>query len=413
MGFAAHNDTRPTHTDQHTAHSHTQRSLPAAPAGGSPTQRPRRPRSPHTSVTRRAGSAGSATEDLAAATTTHHDSADFDDSLLACIECPSSVLGATPLPEWPPLPPPRTALAPPPADATWASSDDVATLLANLRACENESWARAEHDYIETRHGADAAPGGGHLDPSMRSLTVSWMVEVAAEYGLHTETLAVAVSLLDRFLSAARRVHRSALQLAALAALLVATKHEEAAFPPAAELATLAGGGCAGGDVVRMEAAMLQAVGFRVAAPTPAAALALLARHAAAPPAIVARATYLLELALLAYEALVHAPSALAAAAIVLAARADDAMSSSPSAASAAAATASIVCDGALELEVAAHCLVALHAAAADRAATLVDRSSSDGAPPADTDAVDALDAVVAKFSAREWACVALEPALA
>ena len=360
-------------------------------------------------MTRRAGSAGAATEDLAAVTAVCLDGAAFDDSLLACIECPSSVLGATPLPEWPPLPPPRTALAPPPMDATWTSSDDIATLLANLRACEGEPWARAEPGYIESRHGADAAPGGGHLDPSMRSLTVSWMVEVAAEYGLHTETLAVAVSLLDRFLSAAHRVHRSAIQLAALAALLVATKHEEAAFPPAAELATMAGGGCSGGDVVRMEAAMLQAVGFRVAAPTPAAALALLARHAAAPPPIVARATYLLELALLAYEALVHAPSALAAAAIVLAARADG-TTSSPSS-SAAAAAASIVCDDALELEAAAHCLVALHAAAADRAAALADRYG--GAPPADADAVDALDAVVAKFSAREWACVALEPALA
>ena len=35
----------------------------------------------------------------------------------------------------------------------------------------------------------------------MRMIVTSWLSEVASEYGLHEETLFLAVSLLDRFLS--------------------------------------------------------------------------------------------------------------------------------------------------------------------------------------------------------------------
>jgi cyclin A len=39
------------------------------------------------------------------------------------------------------------------------------------------------------------------LDNGSRMIVVSWMVEVAEEFGLQQETLHAAVSLLDRFLS--------------------------------------------------------------------------------------------------------------------------------------------------------------------------------------------------------------------
>lgn len=39
------------------------------------------------------------------------------------------------------------------------------------------------------------------LDDGSRMIVVSWMVEVAEEFGLQQETLHAAVTLLDRFLS--------------------------------------------------------------------------------------------------------------------------------------------------------------------------------------------------------------------
>lgn len=275
--------------------------------------------------------------------------------------------------------------------------------LSNLRASEAD--LRPSPTYLADRHGPAAAPGGDHIDAAMRALTVSWLVEVGAEYGFHTETLHVAVALLDRFLSASRRLHRGSLQLAALAAALVAAKHEEPSFPPPSELAALAGHAFTPADVVRMEGVMMQAVAFRVAAPTSATALTLLARAAGAPARAVARAAYLLELALLDYDALAHAPSSLAAAALVLAARVEEEASGGGVLSAAAAAAAAATDDVSEVTDVARH-LVALHAAAAARV-------GGGGGGAAGAVGVDPVDAVVAKYAAPGLGAVALEPALA
>lgn len=43
-----------------------------------------------------------------------------------------------------------------------------------------------------------------YLDATMRRTATSWLVEVAAEFGLHQETLFLGTALLDRFLSTAK-----------------------------------------------------------------------------------------------------------------------------------------------------------------------------------------------------------------
>ena len=51
---------------------------------------------------------------------------------------------------------------------------------------------------------------GRHLNPAlyidapMRTIAVSWLVEVACEYGLHQETLFLSTMLLDSFLAVAK-----------------------------------------------------------------------------------------------------------------------------------------------------------------------------------------------------------------
>lgn len=56
----------------------------------------------------------------------------------------------------------------------------------------------------------------------MRVILVDWLVEVVQEYRLSSETLHLAVSYLDSFLSCTAYVKRGKLQLVGTAALLIA-----------------------------------------------------------------------------------------------------------------------------------------------------------------------------------------------
>lgn len=59
------------------------------------------------------------------------------------------------------------------------------------------------------------------INYSMRAILVDWLVEVAEEYRLQNETLCLAVSYVDRFLSF-MSVVRVKLQLVGTAAMFVA-----------------------------------------------------------------------------------------------------------------------------------------------------------------------------------------------
>jgi cyclin A len=54
-----------------------------------------------------------------------------------------------------------------------------------------------------------AQHGDDFIDASMRAIVLSWLIEVASEFGLHQETLFLAGALLDRFLSASKVQHCS------------------------------------------------------------------------------------------------------------------------------------------------------------------------------------------------------------
>jgi len=71
------------------------------------------------------------------------------------------------------------------------------------------------------------------INHSMRSILVDWLVEVSQEYRLESQTLYMAVSYIDRFLSE-MEVQRGKLQLVGVTALLLASKYEEL-YPPAVD----------------------------------------------------------------------------------------------------------------------------------------------------------------------------------
>jgi hypothetical protein len=87
--------------------------------------------------------------------------------------------------------------------------------------CKNETTYSV--DNFQVRH--RPKPGYMNKQPditySMRSVLVDWLVEVAEEYRLQTETLYLAVSYIDRFLSF-MSVVRAKLQLVGTAAMFIA-----------------------------------------------------------------------------------------------------------------------------------------------------------------------------------------------
>jgi cyclin A len=60
-----------------------------------------------------------------------------------------------------------------------------------------------------------------YISPKMRAVLVDWLVEVAEEFKLHAETLHLAISYVDRFLTT-NVVTRDKLQLLGVTAMLVA-----------------------------------------------------------------------------------------------------------------------------------------------------------------------------------------------
>lgn len=74
------------------------------------------------------------------------------------------------------------------------------------------------------------------INPNMRAILVDWLVEVAEEFQLHLDTLHLAVSYTDRYLSKVS-VPRNKLQLLGTTSLYIAAKYEEIHPPEIGEFA--------------------------------------------------------------------------------------------------------------------------------------------------------------------------------
>ena len=78
--------------------------------------------------------------------------------------------------------------------------------MARRNLYVTEEQLRPDAAYMD-KHGQAVQPAL-YIDASMRAIAVSWLVEVACEYGLHQETLFLAIALLDRFLTHSKVPHR-------------------------------------------------------------------------------------------------------------------------------------------------------------------------------------------------------------
>ena len=105
------------------------------------------------------------------------------------------------------------------------------------------------------------------ITPSMRTILVDWLVEVCEEYRLQNETLCLAVSYIDRFLSQ-MSVVRAKLQLVGTAAMFIAAKYEEIYPPDVGEFVYITDDTYTKIQVLRMEQLILKVLSFDLSVPT-------------------------------------------------------------------------------------------------------------------------------------------------
>ncbi|MFS7999754.1 putative cyclin domain-containing protein [Helianthus anomalus] len=169
-----------------------------------------------------------------------------------------------------------------------------------------------------------------HLQPDlnedMRAQVINWMIGVADEYNLLPESVCLAVSLLDRFLSR-NDIKRGVLQLVGTASLMIAAKCEELRrTPKAADYCDMAVDSFSVKQLLRKEAEVLRSLAFEVGDPT---VITFVRRFTVVAHSQIefqtssltlkALTQYLSELSLLEYELLQFWPNLIAAAVVFLA----------------------------------------------------------------------------------------------
>ncbi|CAH0395431.1 unnamed protein product [Bemisia tabaci] len=157
------------------------------------------------------------------------------------------------------------------------------------------------------------------INASMRTILIDWLVEVAEEYSIQTQTLYMAVSFIDRFLSI-MSVDRSKLQLLGTAAMFVAAKYEEVYPPDVGEFVYITDDTYSKKQVLRMEYLIVKVLTFDMSGPTTFSFISHISVMCSLPERVMHLALFISELSLLEGDPyLQFLPSVIACSAIALA----------------------------------------------------------------------------------------------
>ncbi|XP_004982444.1 cyclin-A3-1 [Setaria italica] len=233
------------------------------------------------------------------------------------------------LPAAEPKPKPRAAPKPAPpsaADAAAAADGEegdpqlcapyASDIYSYLRSMEAQARRRPAQDYI--------AAVQVDVTANMRSILVDWLVEVAEEYKLVSDTLYLTVSYIDRFLSD-KALNRQRLQLLGVSAMLIASKYEEISPPNVEDFCYITDNTYTKQEVVKMESDILNVLKFEMGTPTTKTFLRMFIRSAQEDsknnPSLSLEflGSYLAELSLLDYGLLRFLPSLVAASVVFVA----------------------------------------------------------------------------------------------
>ncbi|PIN22107.1 G2/Mitotic-specific cyclin A [Handroanthus impetiginosus] len=157
---------------------------------------------------------------------------------------------------------------------------------------------------------------------NMRGVLIDWLVEVAEEYKLLSDTLCLTVSYIDRFLSK-NAINRQRLQLLGVSSMLIASKYEEISPPHVEDFCYITDNTYTKEEVVKMETDVLKSLSFEMGSPTIKTFLRKFTRIAqedktTSPLQLEFLGCYLAELSLLDHGCVKFLPSLVAASVIFL-----------------------------------------------------------------------------------------------
>ncbi|CAN1274293.1 Putative cyclin-A3-1 [Linum perenne] len=191
----------------------------------------------------------------------------------------------------------------------------VSDIYEYLHKLEAEPKRRPLPDYIEKIQ--------TEVSPNMRGILVDWLVEVAEEYKLVSDTLYLTITYIDRFLSLTPS-NKQRLQLLGVSSMLIASKYEEITPPNVDDFCYITDNTYSKDEVVKMEADILKRLKFELGTPTIKTFLRKINR--AAQEDYISQnlqlefmGCYLAELSLLDYNCVKFLPSVVAASVMFLA----------------------------------------------------------------------------------------------
>lgn len=106
------------------------------------------------------------------------------------------------------------------------------------------------------------------ISAKMRGILTDWMIDVGSTFTLLSETVFLAVRLMDMFLSK-KQVSRERMQLVGVAALVIASKFEEVRSPIIEDWIWISDEAFTRDQILRMETIMLGVLNYNVGTPTP------------------------------------------------------------------------------------------------------------------------------------------------
>jgi len=156
------------------------------------------------------------------------------------------------------------------------------------------------------------------INTQMRGVLIDWLVEVAEEYKLTSQTLYLTVNFIDRYLSKQQVVKRK-LQLIGICSLLLAAKYDEIYPPTVYQLIYISDNTYQKEELFQTEQHILQTLEFKLTIATPKEFLRRTLKAAKADPQLTMLATFLCELTIIEYKYVLYLPSVIAAASVCLA----------------------------------------------------------------------------------------------
>ncbi|KAK4401712.1 putative cyclin-A3-1 [Sesamum angolense] len=191
----------------------------------------------------------------------------------------------------------------------------ASSIYQHLHSLEVEAKRRPLSNYMEKVQ--------KDISPVMRAILVDWLVEVAEEFKLISDTLYLTVNYIDRYLSTHNLI-RNKLQLLGVSCMLVASKYEEITPPHVEDFCYITDNTYTKEEVLHMERNVLRFLDFELGNPTTKTFLRIFSRAAQEKPMfsnlqLDFLCHYLTELSLLDYGCVRYIPSMVAASAIFLA----------------------------------------------------------------------------------------------